>query len=274
MFLLPSVDPVEFSIPRVKRRRPWWTDGNAESVRDMEQGSREERFTALATLVSEPLRRYVGRRADPDTAQDILADALVVLWRRLVDVPTDDPLPWCYAVTRGSLANATRAAYRQWRLVDRLSLAQSRASSEPVLDDADVHDALGRLPEQDRELVRLWAWEQLAPHEIAVVLGVTPNAVRIRLHRARAKLGQLLEGPEWFRRGRTGTGDREEARMNDEDRRGRRAADSWTSDQVEATMSTTPEEPTTRSAPVGASNGSSRNTGRDRRRCIHPPGWQ
>ena len=160
----------------------------------MEQRSREERFTALAAQVSEPLRRYLGRRADPDTAQDVLADALVVLWRRLEDVPVDDPLPWCYAVTRGCLANATRAAYRQRRLVERLSRVRPRESVEPVLDDADLYDALGRLPERDRELIRLWAWEQLAPHEIAVVLGVTPNAARIRLHRARAKLGQLLEG--------------------------------------------------------------------------------
>ena len=164
----------------------------------MQQGGREERFTALASLVSEPLRRYVGRRTDPDTAQDVLADALVVLWRRLEDVPTDNPLPWCYAVTSGCLANATRAAYRQRRLVERLSLVRSRASFEPVLDDADLYDALGRLPERDRELVRLWAWEQLAPHEIAVVLGVTPNAVRIRLHRARAKLGQHLDGRNGF----------------------------------------------------------------------------
>ena len=160
----------------------------------MQQGSREERFTALASLVAEPLRRYVGRRADPDTAQDVLADTLVVLWRRLEDVPADDPLPWCYAVTRGCLANATRSAHRQRRLVERLTLVQSRASLEPALDDADLYDALGRLSDQDRELVRLWAWEQLAPQEIAVVLGVTPNAARIRLHRARAKLGQLLQG--------------------------------------------------------------------------------
>ena len=160
----------------------------------MEQSSREERFTELVTLVSDPLRRYVGRRTDPHTAQDVFADALVVLWRRLEDVPTDDPLPWCYAVTRGCLANATRAASRQRRLVERLSLVASRGSVEPVLDDADLYDALGRLSERDRELLRLWAWEQLAPHEIAVVLGVTPNAVRVRLHRARVKLGQLLEG--------------------------------------------------------------------------------
>ena len=191
---MPTVDRLCFGKPAVKRRRPWWTDVNVESVRETEPGSREERFTALTSLVSEPLRRYVGRRADPDTANDVLADALVVLWRRLEDVPTDDPLPWCYAVARGCLANASRAAYRQRRLVERLSIIQPQASFEPVLDDTDLFEALGRLPERDRELVRLWAWEQLAPHEIALVLGVTPNAVRIRLHRARAKLGQLLEG--------------------------------------------------------------------------------
>jgi len=163
-----------------------------ESVRDMQQRDREERFTTLASLVSEPLRRYLARRTDQDTAQDVLAETLVVLWRRLENVPTDNPLPWCYAVTRGCLANATRAARRQRRLVERLSVVQSRDCLEPVLDDADLHDALGRLSEQDRELVRLWAWEQLAPQEIAVVLGVTPNAARIRLHRARAKLRLLL----------------------------------------------------------------------------------
>ena len=161
-----------------------------ESVRDIQQ--REDRFSTLVGLVSEPLRRYLARRTDQDTAQDVFVETLVVLWRRMEDVPTDDPLPWCYAVTRGCLANATRAARRQRRLAERLKIVQSRDCSEPVLDDADLYDALGRLSEQDRELVRLWAWEQLAPQEIAVVLGVTPNAARIRLHRARARLRQLL----------------------------------------------------------------------------------
>ena len=158
----------------------------------MQRGGREERFTALAHLVTAQLRRYLARRADADTAEDVMADVLLVLWRRLEDVPADDPLPWCYAVARGCLANATRAARRQHRLVQRLSLLQPREPLEPVLDDAALYDALGRLSEQDRELVRLWAWEQLSPHEIAIVVGVTPNAARIRLHRARARLSRLL----------------------------------------------------------------------------------
>lgn len=164
-----------------------------ESVRDTQQRDREERFTTLASLVSEPLQRYLARRTDQDTAQDVLEETLVVLWRRLEDVPTDNnPLPWCYAVTRGCLANATRTARRQRHLVERLIFVQSRDCIEPVLDDTELHDALGHLSEQDRELVRLWAWERLAPQEIAAVLGVTPNAARIRLHRARAKLRQHL----------------------------------------------------------------------------------
>ena len=54
-------------------------------------------------------------------------------------------------------------------------------------------DALDGLPEPDRELLRLWAWEQLPPREIAVVLGITPNAASIRLHRATQKLKAELE---------------------------------------------------------------------------------
>ena len=41
--------------------------------------------------------------------------------------------------------------------------------------------------------MRLWAWERLTPSEIATVLEITPNAVSIRLHRAKDKLRRLLD---------------------------------------------------------------------------------
>lgn len=153
--------------------------------------SREDRFAALTERVGEPLRRYAVRRTDAETAQDVLAETFLVLWRRLDDVPGDDPLPWCYAVARGCLSNARRASRRQLRLVDRLARQPAPGPARTGLDDA-VHDALDRLPEADREVLRLWAWEELAPREIAVVLGVTANAVSIRLHRARKKLAEEL----------------------------------------------------------------------------------
>ena len=51
-----------------------------------------------------------------------------------------------------------------------------------------VATALQRVPVEDQALLELHYWEQLAAPEIAEVLGITPGAVRTRLHRARRAL--------------------------------------------------------------------------------------
>jgi RNA polymerase sigma-70 factor (ECF subfamily) len=149
---------------------------------------RRAEFEQLFALAYEPLQRFLRRRTDAATADDVLGDVLLVLWRRLDDVPPDAPLAWSYGVARGCLANAVRGAGRQQRLVHRLA-------EEPAAEaatDPDLEDALAALPDVDRELLRLWAWEQLPPREIAVVLGITANAASIRLHRATKKLRKEL----------------------------------------------------------------------------------
>lgn len=157
--------------------------------------------------VYEPVQRYLRRRTDPATADDVLGDVLLVLWRRLDDVPDDAPLPYSCGVARGCLANSRRSQVRQDRLVARLA-AEPRPDGDDAVDllDGALADALAALPEGDRELIRLWAWEQLPPREIAVVLGVSANAVSIRLHRAKQKLKELLQArKDGDATGQTGT---------------------------------------------------------------------
>lgn len=155
----------------------------------------DQRFDALARELIEPLRRFLARRADPETAEDALAETLLVLWRRLDQVP-EEPLPWAYAVARNCLANALRGERRQARLAARAAAHEQPAvvdGPEAVVGvDDDMAAALAALPEQDAELLRLWAWEQLEPREIAEVLEITANAVSVRLHRARARLRDQL----------------------------------------------------------------------------------
>ena len=151
--------------------------------------SRSDRFEALARESLEPLRRYLARRTDAETAADVLGDTLLVAWRRLDDVPAE-PLPWLYGVARNCLANAERGVRRRARLAARLAAQPVEAAADP--DATHLHEVLEELGETDRELVRLWAWEQLAPAEIATVVGLTPNAVSIRLTRARQRLRELL----------------------------------------------------------------------------------
>lgn len=168
---------------------------------DPRAGERHARFEALVPELLEPLRRFLARRTDAATADDALADTLLVCWRRLDDVPPDAALPWAYGVARHCLANAERSARRQGRLAARVATVDPPAAVVPGPGqqghgDGRLHDALARLTDTEAELVRLWAWEQLTPAEIAGVLDLTPNAVSIRLHRAREKLKALLRKTE------------------------------------------------------------------------------
>jgi RNA polymerase sigma-70 factor (ECF subfamily) len=61
-----------------------------------------------------------------------------------------------------------------------------------------VRAALARLRPDEQELLRLTEWERLSPAEAATVLGCSPGALRVRLHRARRHLAVALsrvDGP-------------------------------------------------------------------------------
>lgn len=161
--------------------------------------ARTARFEATFARVHGPLQRYLRRRTDPATADDVLAEALATIWRRLDDLPAGMELAWCYSVARHTLANHRRADARRLRLVERIGEAAGRrpdpmSGPEAVLggDDPRLDAALARLADDDREVLRLWAWEQLEAREIAAVLAITPNAASIRLHRAKTRLREAL----------------------------------------------------------------------------------
>jgi RNA polymerase sigma-70 factor (ECF subfamily) len=183
------------------------------------ESPRHDRFEAITAEVYEPLQRYLRRRAPADDAGDLLADALLTIWRRLDDVPTEVPLPWCYGVARRILANHRRGAQRHLRLVERLEaepLPASTPGPAESLADADLVDALARLPAADQEILRLWAWEQLEPREIAQVMGSTSNAVSLRLTRANKKLAEALSRQDPSAGGQIGI---DTPRSKDDDRR-------------------------------------------------------
>jgi RNA polymerase sigma-70 factor (ECF subfamily) len=73
--------------------------------------------------------------------------------------------------------------------VDAVDPAGAPERPEHVLA---VQRALAALPEADREIVILSAYHGHSPREIAAILGRSSLVVRVRLHRARARLRQLL----------------------------------------------------------------------------------
>jgi RNA polymerase sigma-70 factor (ECF subfamily) len=172
---------------------------------------RRARYEALFAEVYEPLQRYVRRRSPVADVDDVVAKVLMVLWQRLDDVPAGRTIPWTYGVARRCLANERRGTRRRLALVSKLEANQVPAAPG-AHGDADLETALASLSPDDRELIRLWAWERLTPSEIAEVLDITPNAASIRLHRVKARLAGTVSARKVSpTAGHTGDGRTEEA---------------------------------------------------------------
>lgn len=160
---------------------------------------RRRRFEAVVAEIQDSLERYLRRRAPAADVDDLMSEVLLVVWRRLDQVPTGRELPWSYAVARRTLANQRRGTARRLRLVERLS---AQPMPPPAVDPAGSGDfpelaaALAGLRSDDREVLMLWAWEQLEPREIATVLDISANAAALRLSRARRRLGEAMTGQD------------------------------------------------------------------------------
>jgi RNA polymerase sigma factor (sigma-70 family) len=71
--------------------------------------------------------------------------------------------------------------------------ATSALRPDPLGQEQErLRDALNDLADIDREIITLIAWDELTPAEVAQVLGLSANVVRVRAHRARARLRASL----------------------------------------------------------------------------------
>ena len=142
------------------------------------------------------LRRYAraltgdANRAD-DLVQDTLERALAKLdlWQ-----PGSDLRAWLFTLMHNLFVNQIRIRRPQETVMeDALDEPVSGGQME-ALDARDIHAALARLPEEQREVLLLVGLEQFCYAEAAQVLGVPTGTVMSRLSRARERMRQMLAG--------------------------------------------------------------------------------
>jgi RNA polymerase sigma factor (sigma-70 family) len=152
------------------------------------------RFDAIFREHQRRVLAYAMRRTQTlADAEDVAAETFTIAWRKVDAIPLEEPLPWLYAVARRVLANHRRGLGRRERLAALLRVDDVATPLRAGEDhERPAFAALASLSPADQELLRLVAWEELGNQHIAAVLGITPNAVAIRLHRARARFAEAL----------------------------------------------------------------------------------
>jgi RNA polymerase sigma-70 factor (ECF subfamily) len=151
------------------------------------------RFDALLRTHHRALHAHV-RVVYPGAEADAVVNAIFTrLWLHLDQVPDHAVRTWLRAAARHEVLNTARSERRWHALNDKVARLEASATIAPLDIDvmADLQlvlHALAGLTTSDRQILLMTALEDLSTDDLAEILGVRPNAVKVRLSRARARL--------------------------------------------------------------------------------------
>ncbi|GLW10963.1 DNA-directed RNA polymerase sigma-70 factor [Microtetraspora sp. NBRC 13810] len=161
-----------------------------------------EAFATLFSRHAPALKQYAVRRLGTEAAEDIVAEAFIVAFRKRAsyDLTFGDARPWLYGIATNLIARHRRSEIDLYR-------ALSRTGADPVMEPftdrveqrvaaggmrGRLADALAGLPDGHRDALLLVTWGRLSYEDAAQSLGVAVGTVRSRVNRARKKLRRTL----------------------------------------------------------------------------------
>ncbi len=163
-------------------------------------------FAILFDRHAGAIHRYVLRRLGQEVADDLVSETFLVAFRKRgrYDTSRSDARPWLYGIVTRLIDGHRRAEARKYR-------ALARTGVDPVVADLDeevasqvtaqstrrdLADAFARLAKGDRDVLFLFAWQELSYEQIAEALAIPVGTVRSRLNRARRKVRESLYDTE------------------------------------------------------------------------------
>lgn len=163
-----------------------------------------ESFGVIFDRHGSTLLRFLARRVDPAEAEGLLGEVFRIAFERRssFDQDRESARPWLYGIAANVVAKHRRGLARRLRATSRVAarpqLCDDPAERAVAATDArtrwaGVIEAIGALAEADRQVLLLFAWEELSYEEIATALGIPVGTVRSRLSRGRARLVALID---------------------------------------------------------------------------------
>jgi RNA polymerase sigma-70 factor, ECF subfamily len=162
-----------------------------------------EIFRTLVERESPRLLAYATRlTGDADAAQDLVQDCWVRAFRKRRSFQRSGTLlGWLIAICRSNHLSSRRLRAR--RESKTLDVEESsthptpEASAVTLLERAEIRhriaDAVGELPDRERDVLVLRLVEELSTRETAVRMGIAEGTVKAALFKAIRKLRPMLE---------------------------------------------------------------------------------
>lgn len=159
---------------------------------------REAEFRVLFNDVYPDAVRFAMRRAESSEADEAVASAMLIAWRRFDRAPAslDARRAWVFGIVRNTILNARRSQVRRAALAIRVA----NELPLPGADDLagvelrmDLAAAWRKLAPAQQEVLALSVFEQLDATNAARTLGILPTTYRMRLSRARRALREALQ---------------------------------------------------------------------------------
>ena len=161
--------------------------------RSLVQQAREGNRVAFGELYQQHVRMVHGlllARVPYCEVEDLVQDVFLVALRRLSSLRDDNAFGgWLAMIARNHAIDYHRTAPKTAELEED---ALRQAPPEP--EALAVLDSIRSLPDAYRETLTLRLVEGLSGQEIADQTGLTPNSVRVNLHRGMKMLREKLEG--------------------------------------------------------------------------------
>lgn len=155
-------------------------------------------FADLIAVMERPLLYYAtSLTGNQDAALDVLQDVWLKVVRGIRRLKDPGALkPWLYAITHGAAVDRIRRDYKRDK-AEQAQLDDAFNVEEPSFDEEDataLHHALSRLGVKHREVLVLHFLQDLSILEIAKIVGCSEGTVKSRIHYAKRKMKQILEG--------------------------------------------------------------------------------
>ena len=155
-------------------------------------------YDANYTLLMQVVMHIVYNQ---EIAEDLVQEAFERFYVKNISFPTmDEAKYWLLRVSKNLALNHIRRNKREIQLVEKVKKLPGETvnffdSSKAVIEEEErrnVREAVNSLPENLRSVIQLKEYSGLDYKAIGKVLGISETNVKVRVHRARKKLEEIL----------------------------------------------------------------------------------